>query len=420
MERHLLGEDYNKIKELSNIDYIVENDLFLDCKVSLYRSSVYGEIDFDCSIQKIDNFKGTLDIGRMPEADDEIILQANQNNRFVKTAIEQIIDKRFTIGNNLGDDVIKNIKVVGIIFNEKVDENYSKIYVSDSKIEELTPFINKIYSNTYVLQNDNYIDAEIHPSENVEKGTAVVNESFGEVTNGEDLELKITNIYSNNETNFNIANTFSINNFQNYTGYSLYQFFSSGIFINKEDYDNLYNLPIYQSSVFVKNVEDIDKTISELETIGINSKRITDYKISSIKMNEQVLKIVKVLVTIALIIILLFISYFVIKIILKSRNTYYAILRMLGANYKTEKWILFVELLLVLSLAYLAVFIIIYLFKTNIITIKYISNLVKFINIKEFAFVYIIDLLIAGYISIKISKNMFKKTAINTFNEEVL
>lgn len=356
----------------------------------------------------------------MPEADDEIILQANQNNRFVKTAIEQIIDKRFTIGNNLGDDVIKNIKVVGIIFNEKVDENYSKIYVSDSKIEELTPFINKIYSNTYVLQNDNYIDAEIHPSENVEKGTAVVNESFGEVTNGEDLELKITNNYSNNETNFNIANTFSINNFQNYTGYSLYQFFSSGIFINKEDYDNLYNLPIYQSSVFVKNVEDIDKTISELETIGINSKRITDYKISSIKMNEQVLKIVKVLVTIALIIILLFISYFVIKIILKSRNTYYAILRMLGANYKTEKWILFVELLLVLSLAYLAVFIIIYLFKTNIITIKYISNLVKFINIKEFAFVYIIDLLIAGYISIKISKNMFKKTAINTFNEEVL
>ena len=411
-------EDYNNIKELSNIDYIVENDLFLDCNVMLERSSVYGDIDFNCSIESIDYFKEKLDIGKMPEAEDEIILQTSQINQKIKTSLDQILDKRFSIGDYLNGSAVKNLKVVGIIFNEKIDNYDSKIYVSNSIIKELNSFINKKFSTTSILKNNEYSNAVVFPSENVEKGKAVVNENFGDNLNGENLTIKVSNIYCEEELNLTINNTFSINNFQNYTGYSNYQLYAYGILINKEDYENLYNLPNYQSSVFVKDINNIDKTISDLNNIGINTKRITEYKTDDIKTNEQILKIVKVIVTIALIFILLLISYFVIKMILKSRNTYYAILRILGTNFKTEKWILNIELLIVSSFAYLVILAIIYLFQTNIIVIKYINNLVKFITIKEYIFVYIINLLITGYISIKISKNIFKKTAINTFNEE--
>lgn len=411
-------EDYSKIKELSNIDYIIKNDLFLDSNINLYRSSVYGDISFYCNIESLDYFEGNLDVGRMPKSDDEIILQTSKMHRSIQTALEEIQDKRFSIGNNLSEKAIKNLKVVGIIFNEKTDNYNSKIYLSNAKIEEITPFINKQFSTTSILINGRELSISIFPSANVEKGTAIINENIEDVKIGDTLTLKASNIYCDKQINLSVPNTYSINNFQNYTDSSLYQFYESGIFINNEDYANLYNLPIYQSSIFVKDIKEIDKTISELNNLGINCKKITEYRNNEIKLNEQILKIAKVIVTVLLVFILLFVSYFIIKIILKSRNTYYAILRMLGANYKTEKLILFVELLLVSTLAYLTSLLIIYLFQINIFAIEYINNIVRYLGIKEYIFVYLINLIISLYISIKMSKNLFKKTAINTFNEE--
>ena len=72
-------EKYEKIKNLSNIDYIVENDLFLDGGITLNKDNMgmYG------NIQSIENFRGKLDIGRMPENENEIILQTSKDNYYV-------------------------------------------------------------------------------------------------------------------------------------------------------------------------------------------------------------------------------------------------------------------------------------------------------------------------------------------------
>lgn len=51
----------------------------------------------------------------------------------------------------------------------------------------------------------------------------------------------------------------------------------------------------------------------------------------------QVIKIFKVVITSILIFALFFISYFIIRIILKSRNVYFTTLRMLGATTKMLK-----------------------------------------------------------------------------------
>ena len=411
-------EDYKKIKEISNIDYIVENDLFLDCNVKLGRSSVYGEINFNCSIQDIDYFKEKIDLGRMPKTDDEIILQTSKINQNIKNSLDQILDNRFSIENETTNDILKNLKVVGIVFNEKIDEYDSKIYISNLKIKELTSFINRIYSKTTILKNNTNSNAVIFPSENVEKGNAVVNESFGENLVGENLTINVNNIYCEKQLDLTINNIFTINNFQNYTGYSNYQLYTFGIFINNEDYENLYNLSNYQSSVFVKDINNIDKTILELTNIGIDTKKIEDFKVDEIKLEEQILKITKIIVTIVLIFILFLISYLVIRIVMKSRNSYYAILRTLGANDKLERKILFTELFLVSNLAYLITFLIINLLKTKFVMIEYINNLVKFIGLKEYILVYAVIFFIVIIVSIKIQRNIFKKTIISTFYEE--
>ena len=63
------NEDYERIKGISNIDYIVEDDLFIDCSFSLNRD----DMSFYGNILDIKNFRGNIDLGRKPNNDNEII-----------------------------------------------------------------------------------------------------------------------------------------------------------------------------------------------------------------------------------------------------------------------------------------------------------------------------------------------------------
>ena len=69
-------EDYLKISNLQNIDYIVKNDLFLDTRITLCRDLITGEFcSYYVTINDIANYKESVDLGRMPEKENEIILQ---------------------------------------------------------------------------------------------------------------------------------------------------------------------------------------------------------------------------------------------------------------------------------------------------------------------------------------------------------
>ena len=116
---------------------------------------------------------------------------------------------------------------------------------------------------------------------------------------------------------------------------------------------------------------------------------------------------------------LFFISYFIIRIILKSRNIYYTTLRMLGATYKSVRRILDIELFLNSTLAYTSVLVIINLAKWGIIKIEYITKLASFIGLKEYILMYVIIALMSRLISRRFSRKLFKNTTISTYNEEV-
>ena len=76
----------------------------------------------------------------------------------------------------------------------------------------------------------------------------------------------------------------------------------------------------------------------------------------------KAIKIIKLVVIIGMVITMFFISYFVIKLVLKSRNVYFSTLRILGANYRSTKKILDVELFVNSSVAYLTYILFIYFF----------------------------------------------------------
>ena len=203
------------------------------------------------------------------------------------------------------------------------------------------------------------------------------------------------------------------------TGYDDYDNNQTSIFINEEEYNSLYDKPSYQSSVYVKDVDDIENTMNELKSLGLEPKKVTDFVVNNWELQQQFIKIAKVIVTIIVVFVLFFISYFIIRIILKSRNIYYTTLRILGATSKSIKKILDIELFINASLSYSGVLIFLYFVKNEIINFEYIARLTDYVGFFEYATLYLTLIIMSKLISRRFSKKLFKKTVITTYNEEV-
>lgn len=418
------SEDYEKIKKLANIDYLVEDDVFIDSGRSIGRNdiSVFG------NMLDIENFKGDLDFGRMPENEDEIIVKVTQDSYLI-SRIDDVLNKTFSIlksqgRNAFSNEGVKDVTVVGI--QKTTDELYygCKFYVSQSILKALRSDMNKNYSNMKVFMNNKYAQHNVQPSDKVEKGKVVVDDELkyqfkNYKIKNQPVYIYLDNIYYKDQLSLSIQDTYTKSNFRRLTGLDKYEMNRYTIFMNTEDYNSLYNKPSYQSSIYVKDTETIDETIHELEELGLNSKKAIDFKVDQGAIFKQIIKIIKVVVTIILIIVLFFISYLIIKIILKSRNVYYTTLRMLGATYKNVRRILDIELFVNATLSYIVLLLFIYGVNLNVINLSYIAKLSEFLSFKEYALMYVILIAISRLISIKFAKKLFKNTAINTYNEEV-
>jgi len=419
------SEDYEKIKGISNIDYIVEDDVFIDAGVSLTRNdmSIYA------NMLNINNFKENINIGRMPENDEEIVLAIRKNDFYVTNRLDDVLNKTFSIQkpvgvNSFSNETIKDLIIVGIqTYEDNTNYNY-KFYASKNVLNEMRSLVNQNYSNMKIMINNKYEQYRVEPSKYVQSGKALVDDELkyqfkNYRIKNQPLNIYVSNIYYNEELNLSISNTYTKSNFKRVTGLDKYDNNRYTIFINTDDYNLLYNKPSYQSSVYVKDVKTIEETIKQLESLELNPKKVTDFKVDQGEIYTQIIKIIKVVVTIILIIALFFISYLIIKIILKSRNVYYTTLRMLGATYKNVRRILDIELLINSTLSYIILLLFIYAVNQNIIHLEYIAKLSEFLTLKEYALIYIILIAISRLISIKFAKKLFKNTAINTYNEEV-
>ena len=417
--------DYEKIKQLSNVDYIVEDDVFLDTGIAISKN----EISFYGTALNIENFNGNVDLGRMPENDDEILIKISKNHFYIENRPNEVLNKTFSVlksegRNGYTNESIGEITIVGIQYAED-DFNYDcKFYVSKNVLNELRNNVNKAYSTIKTFINNKYEEYIIEPNDNVEVGKAIVDDEFKyQFKNykviGEPISISLSNIYYNEELNLTISNTYTKYNFKRLTGLDKYDYNRYVIFINTEDYNSLYDKPSFQSSVYVKDKKIVDKTLNELEKLGLNAKKVTDFKINEGQIYKQIIKIIKVVVTIILIVALFFISYLIIKIILKSRNIYYSTLRMLGATYKNVKRILDIELFMNSTISYIVLMVFLYCINKGYINMENLFKLTSYLSIREYIFMYIILITMSRLVSAMFARKLFKNTAINTYNEEV-
>ena len=413
-------DDYNKIKQLSNIDYIVEDDISLDTEFILRNDTLntYGYI------KDINNFKGNIDIGRMPKNDDEIILKANKDDYTITQMLDETLNSEFSLQKSYREgDTIKTVKIVGIQYNENNTIYDRTFYVSNEVKKLVRSYVHNQYSDMKTLLNDKYVQYNIETSENVEPGTAIVNDDLkyqfknNKIIN-QNINISVSNIYYEDNIDLTITKTFTKSNLKKLTGYTDYSYYQNAIIINPDDYNSLYDKPSYQSSVYVKDASIIDQTMSELENLGLKPKKATDFKVEY-ENESQIVKIFKVVVTIFVIIVVFFISYLIISIILKSRNIYYTTLRMLGATSKSTRKILNIELFINSTLSYLMVLTFGYLVKQDIIKIEFIANLIKYITLNECILMYLILFVVTQLIARKFAKKIFKSSAMNRYNEEV-
>lgn len=413
-------DDYNKIKQLSNIDYIVEDDISLDTEFILINDTLntYGYI------KDINNFKGNIDIGRMPENDDEIILKANKDDYTITQMLDETLNSEFSLQKSYREgDTIRTVKIVGIQYNENNTIYDRTFYVSNEVKKVVRSYVHNQYSDMKTLLNDKYVQYNIETSENVEPGTAIVNDDLkyqfknNKIIN-QNINISVSNIYYEDNIDLTITKTFTKSNLKKLTGYTDYSYYQNAIIINPDDYNSLYDKPSYQSSVYVKDASIIEQTMSELENLGLKPKKATDFKVEY-ENESQIVKIFKVVVTIFVIIVVFFISYLIISIILKSRNIYYTTLRMLGATSKSTRKILNIELFINSTLSYLMVLTFGYLVKQDIIKIEFIANLIKYITLNECILMYLILFVVTQLIARKFAKKIFKSSAMNRYNEEV-
>lgn len=408
------NEEINKLKSISNVEKVITNDYVYDYSMSLMD---YENIFLDSNFMKLEEFKGKLKYGRMPLNENEIIVSGSKENYYIEDMGSELINKEVSI--NSGSDEIK-VKIVGVSVFDKYNWMVTS-YVSDKIYNYVENHVEQVYgtTNVYVSDNSQIEYPNIKTSDILSEGQVYISENYSYNCKSyncmkDSLNIKFSNMYTNKEISLSNVKVYNKNNFKKIFG-SEYDDMDT-IYLSNNDYDKLYkNNNIYQVSLFVKDVRNIDKTMNELNDY-------VSFSLNSVKQDGalvQVIKIVKTIVITVLVIVLFFVSYFVIKLIMKSRNKYFTTIRILGGSYIEVKRLLQIELLNVTNIVYL-VFLVISLFiKNDIIVSESIKNMLFYINLKEYVIVYLILSLMSYLTSSRYSRKIFKRSVITTYNEEV-
>lgn len=408
------NEEINKLKSISNVDKVITNDYVYDYSMSLID---YENIFLDSNFMKLEEFKGKLKYGRMPLNDNEIIVSGSKENYYIEDMGSELINKEVSI--NSGSDEIK-VKIVGVSVFDKYNWMVTS-YVSDKIYNYVENKVEQVYGTTKVFISDNsqIVDPNIKISNILSEGQVYISENNSYNCKSyncmkDNLNIKYSNMYINKEISLSNVKVYNKNNFKKIFG-SEYDDMDT-IYLSSNDYDKLYkNNNIYQVSLFVKDVRNIDKTMNELNDY-------VSFSLNSVKQDGalvQVIKIVKTIIITVLVIVLFFVSYFVIKLIIKSRNKYFTTIRILGGSYIEVKRLLQIELLNVTNIVYLVFLVISLLIKNDIIVSESIKSMLFYINLKEYVIVYLILSVMSYLTSSRYSRKIFKRSVITTYNEEV-
>lgn len=397
-------EDYQRIEALCNISRIQKDDYLEDLSASLYSDYYY------ISGSVIKRTSQKLDLGRNIEKDNEVVIQMNKENNTIGDP-EKILNKEFMY--NYQDNTTK-LKVVGIIFNDDLDYE-SIIEVSDNMINEF--ILNYVISRTTQTLTVNGADTycNLFYIDSVNDSSIYVNENLNNNSYPiKMVSLSLSNTYVNKVFDLKVEHVLNKYNSKRLTGYSYEE---NTCYLSKNLIRNTLISDKYQTSVFVKDEVKINDTINDLMNLGYSTYAVKDMLINESATMTYIYNIINLVLMIIILVAMFFISYLIIKLILKSRKNYYTIIRILGGSKKNCKSILKIELYTILNIAFIVIIFLVYMITSGMIDISLRSSL-KLLNIKDYVLIYILIFALTYLISVRFGRFIFKESAIKTYNEE--
>ena len=425
-------KDYTKISKLSGVKNVEKNDIALDGGFWMEGP----RFSLDGQISNVNQFEGKLKYGRMPKKNNEIILEVNNKNYYFRSEEEakEIIGEKIKLHESNtqydsgADTDLTNLKVVGIAYSDDVDNWKSNMYMKPYMVKHVKMNAIMYNSNTKIKMagttvNDSDGELRLVINKDVEEGRVygpeILNSYYSSGSAvGNTLEITMSNIYGKNSKTLKVDKILTKKNLKSTLGIDDYDICSNVLFINPKDMEALTSKSDYQYSVFVNDISRVDETVKKLQEMGYNPLAIKD-TIKVYQMEELMFKVVKVPMIVFLILTMFFISYFVIKLILKSRSGYYIILRILGMNNKNAKRILDIELLIDANIAFALLLICIAVVRAGFINIEYLVTMLGMITAGEIILLYVVIMAMVYMISRRYAKSLFKKSAMVTFREEV-
>ena len=368
----------------------------------------------------------------MPQAENEVILEAYEEGIDPSTVEDDILGKTFRI--TLEEDKTIDVTVTGLAYKAQDGGFYyssGDLYMGDQLMNSLLKDSYRTISTVKVLINGKEQQHQegnplyrLVPNSNVPQGKAIVSEDMNTFydtadaegnSKGKTISVTVKNIFYSQSLDLQVSNTYSKKTFEKVTGVSDYDANNGTIYVSQADYDNLFGKGNFQTSVYVKNVKEIDATLEKLRAMGYTTLPLKD---TLINMFSDITSMIATPMAVVMTVALFFTAYFVIRLILKSRSTYFSILRMLGMAKKHIRRILDVEMLLTVNIAYFIFIGCAFMVHYGVIDVEYIRNLIEYMTVRDYVILYAILMFMAYLISGKFARSLFRKTAMGTFREE--
>lgn len=434
-------EEVKEIEKNELVDHVVNNDVQLDTLGAIPTDEAYinGPVRTYTDDEKIN-----VKYGKLPENDNEVMIVVYNDSyqaRAIKKSAKDMIGKEYYLdGVNEGEELLTSkVKIVGIAFTNR-DKNASQDSFETGRLYVNSNTNNIITSRMLARQSGLLMDYNgkkqeiragegsdlLRPSANVSKGKAYIFESHaGYYKNGEALykPLNITSngLHETNNLNLTVGKVVNSENAKKALGIEkdFFEEASTHIYINEDDYYALYSNENYQVSAFAKNEKDVKELSDSLSKSGYKVLPIKESLTNPDRIVYFVLRLLQLAIFMAMIIVLFFISYAVIRLIMKSRNTYYSTLRILGAKRNNASNIMKIELIAMAMISYVLNIIFVLLVNKDILKIPILKNNLSYISPLDFIILLAILIILSLLIARRYSRKMFSKSAMNAYREEI-
>lgn len=431
----LTEADYKTLEGLPGAAQVIKNDLMLDLMVNLTDDPENGSFYIVSSAKEGKVSEDRIEYGRLPKEDNEVFLTIPHEG-YASGVIDMAAASPVTmLSQNSGAALMKGqLKIVGWGYMTEAEEKaldeadfYCEAWMNftGSGLEKLRGAALEQYCSQEASFAEKISDVSgmLVSSKEVPPGQVYVPEELAALTSGsavgQTLGLTNRSLYFTDQYEFQVGAVYNKENLQQLLSRSDFDDISGCIFLSEEDYSRLFDKGNFQSAVMAEDHRTVDETAAAIEAAGFDAFCMEHGMADSSGGFIVILHTLYAVILAGILLVLFFITYFIVKLILKSRNTYFSTIRMLGATKGNCSSLLKIELFTVFNIAFFLWMGLLALVKTGVIRSGYLQNLAGFLSAGDLALLYAVLCLMAILLAVRYARQLFKKTAMNAYKEEV-